>query len=412
MHHLVFSHTTFALLDPIKTSLLCNLLVSAGCINPQQDSSKTNIQTELILLAAEAIVSSFSVQEQCDVGVRTAVRLLLPHAPPKRSSTEKDTIIYEPRIASMIAEVLSHRLPATDAEARDLLQLCEDVIQLGSVVIADACEALAFSRAQYHKVNGNLTREVYWLLRGIEIQTCWLPSDRQRKLGFASRRNFDVLCEQSANDLISMLSTAAITSFSNKGLSESEEKKMLSVLQSAEDVLDGIIQDEVMASVLTGHVEANLLKYAVDIALADAKGDTVQVAADIVHCLEERCLSEDYGGVVSTLANPTIYTDLLHIAFAILVKEDDESRGKPMELAKCAFTIHGMHILMAQLTQVLSWEKQPSGARGEYFRAMRLAFCKALMRIMAVADEASATKEKCGEVTIDNELELMLSPCI
>ena len=103
-------------LPATMTSLLCNLLVDAGHISPQKESSEVNIQTELLVLAAESILSSFSVQEQCDVGVRTAVRLLLPHAPPKRasgpaandmteeSSTEEDgSIIYEPRIAAMVA---------------------------------------------------------------------------------------------------------------------------------------------------------------------------------------------------------------------------------------------------------------------------------------------------------------------
>lgn len=74
-----------AALPGTMTSLLCDLLVAAGCITPRTDSSKVNIQAELLLLAAESILSSFSVQDQSDVGVRTAVRLLLPHAPPRRS---------------------------------------------------------------------------------------------------------------------------------------------------------------------------------------------------------------------------------------------------------------------------------------------------------------------------------------
>jgi len=429
-----------AALPATMTSLLCNLLVDAGCISPQNDSStKLNIQTELLLLAAESILSSFSVQEQSDVGVRTTVRFLLPHAPPKRaprtaantdSITEVD-IIYEPRIAAMIAEALSHRLPTTDAEARDLLQLCEGPIQLGSVIIADACESLAFSRASHYSSNGNLTHEAHWLLRGMEVQSCWLPSDRQRTLGFASRRHFDSLCERSAHGLISMLSIAAVTNFSKNGMTEKQEKDISTVLRAAEDVLEGVLQDDVMATTLKGHVEANLLKYAVDIALSDAQGDTVQVATDIVHCLEERCSSEDSGGVVSTLADPKVYTDLLDIAFAILVKEDETWKGGPMEFATCAFTIHGMHILMARLTQLLSWEgvicsshvsspspvsKRLSAAREEYFNAMRVAFCKGLMHAFVSNKQPTATKaskkKESIEVSLEEEMELMLSPCI
>ncbi len=382
-------------------------------------------------------MSSFSVQGQCNVGVRTAIDLLLPHSLPKRvesvaagkKSTTTWEIVYEPRIAAMIAQVLSHRLPATDAEARDLLQLCEDAVRLGSVLIADACESLAFSRASHYRANRIYSREVYWLLRGMEVQSRWLPSDRRRRLGFASRRHFDSLCERSANALIYMLSIAAVANLSHAGVTERQGKEMLKVLKVAEDVLEGIFQDDVMAPLLKGHVEANLLKYSVDIALADAKGDTVQVAKDIVYLLEERCLPEDYGGVVSTLADPQMYSDLLHIAFAILLKEDEVSKGLPMEFAKCAFTIHGMHILMARLTQILAWEgvictsnespsslkKRPSDVKEEYFRAMRLSFCKGLMRNISNEQPSvmkSGSKEKGSEVSLEEEMEHMLSPSI
>jgi hypothetical protein len=224
-----------------------------------------------------------------------------------------------------------------------------------------------------------------------------------------------------------MLSIAAVTNLSDADVTETQEKEMSKILKVAEDVLEGILQEDVvMAPVLKGHVEANLLKYSVDIALADAKGDTVQVAKDIVHFLEERCLSEEYGGVVSTLADPQMYSDLLHIAFAILLKEDEVSK---MEFAKCAFTIHGMHVLMARLTQVLAWEgvicasdessasqpKRPSDVREEYFRAMRLSFCKGLVRIISNEPPSvikSGSKKKGGEVSLEEEMEHMLSPSI
>mmetsp|Transcript_2880 Transcript_2880/g.6273 ORF Transcript_2880/g.6273 Transcript_2880/m.6273 type:complete len:874 (-) Transcript_2880:77-2698(-) len=435
-----------AALPATMTSLLCNLLVDTGCITPQKD--EVNIQTELLLLAADSILSSFSVQEQSDVGVRTTVRLLLPHAPAKKKravplgatddENVDDDIIYEPRIAATIAEALAHRKPATDAEARDLLDLCEECIRLGSVPISDACESLAFCRALHHNghsnqgKSGNLTREVYWLLRGMEVQSCWLPEDRQKTLGFACRRRFDFLCENSANNLITLLSMAAIsTNFSDKMVIERQEKETAVVLRVAEDVLEGVLQDEVMAPALKGHIEANLLKYSVDIALADAKGDTIQVATDIVHCLEERCLSDgEYGGVVSTLANPKVYVDFLRIAFAILAKEEANELGRPMEFAKCAFSIHGMHILMARLTQVLSWEgiissshrqtssmlsKQqlPSDEKKDYFSAMRLAFSKGLMRAFVSNGPSSVVATKTignkigGEMSLDEEIELM-----
>lgn len=409
-----------AALPATVTSLLCNLLIEAGCISAEEtNSSSVNIQTELLILAAEAILSSFSVQEQSNVGVRAAVRLLLPHAPPKRIEGK---VVYEPRISATIAEAISHRFPDTDAEARDLLHLCEEAIRLGSVRIADACESMAFSRASFHRSQGHLHREVHWLLRGMEIQSNELPTQFQRKFGFACRRHFDALCENAANDLISML---AATTYGTNGASKLDEEAFVSVLQAARNVLEAVIQDEDMASLLKGHLEANLLKYVVDIALADALGETSKMASDIVRCLEERCLTGDeYGGVVSTLANPKMYSDLLHISAAILHKEESLFNGT-MESTKCAFSVHGMHILMARLTQVLSWEgittsssalpNTPTKERKEYFHAMRLTLCKGLMRAFASAQTNSSEsdgKEGGVKQSLDEEVELMLSPCI
>ena len=308
-----------------------------------------------------------------------------------------------------------------------MIQLCEETIRLGSVRIAEACESMAFSRASYHRSKSNLGRQVYWLLRGMEVQSCWLPSEFKRTLGFACRRHFDALCEQSAINLVSIL--AANAHFVDE-LGENGDGAVLSAVSDARDVLEAILQDDAMASVLKGHVEANLLRYVVDIALEDAKGDSVMVAKNIINCLEERCLTEgDNGGIVTTLANPKMYLDLLHIAAAILYQEE-KSLG-PMEFAKCAFTVHGMHILMARMTQVLSWEgvicsrdsfsKQPSVEREEYFGAMRLSLCKGLMRVFvsakpsvpAAGHKYESAKKSCNDgLSLEEEVEMMLSPCI
>lgn len=408
-----------AALPATVTSLLCNLLIDAECISSEKNpSSSVNIQIELLLLAAEGILSSFSVQEQSNVGVRAAVRLLLPHAAPKRIAGK---IAYEPRISATIAEAISHRLPGTDAETRDLLHLCEEAVRLGSVRIADACESLAFSRASFHRKQGHLHRQVYWLLRGMEIQSNELPTQFQRSFGFACRRYFDALCEKSANDLITML---AATTFAAGGGNANEEREFASVLQAAQSVLEAVVQDEDMTSLLKNQMEANLLKYVVDIALADAMGDAMRMASDIVRCLEERCMTGDgYGGVVSTLANPKMYHNFLHIAIAILHREEALFNGT-MESTKCAFSVHGMHILMARLTQVLAWEgiitsssaisKTPSKERREYFHAMRLTLCKGLMRAFATGQTNSSAKDcnRGGEPSLEEEVDLMLSPCI
>jgi hypothetical protein len=93
-------------------------------------------------------------------------------------------------------------------------------------------------------------------------------------------------------------------------------------------VLEGVLHDDIIVPISKGHVRVNLLKCASNTALLDAKGDTAQVAADTIHCIEERCPSEeDYGGMVSTFFGPKVYASFLHIAFVLLSKEDLSVKG-------------------------------------------------------------------------------------
>lgn len=433
--NLLFNHSSSYEFSPanIKTSLLCNLLADAGCISFEKDSSSSfNTQTELLLIAAESILSSFAVQEESNIGVRSVVRLLLPHAPPKRikpdasndddGESTPDEIFYEPRISSMISEAISHHLPQSDAEARDLLKLCEEAIRLGSVRIAEACESMAFSRAVYHGSKADLGRQVHWLLRGMEVQSCWLPSEYSRTVGFASHRHFDALCENAAKSLISTLALNA-----SLGDDEGGDADALSVsMRVAANVVDAVLQDNAMASVLKGHVQANLLKHVVDIAVESANGNSSAVAENIIHCLKESKIDN----AVTTLASPDLYLELLHISSVILSREE---RSESMHLegsqcSKCAFGVDGMNVLLTRLTQVLSWDgvmcshpllsKKPNLEREKYYGALRLTFCKGLTRAFSSVGHSVGSGPKasanCGvqNFTLEEQVDLMLSPCI
>jgi hypothetical protein len=93
-------------------------------------------------------------------------------------------------------------------------------------------------------------------------------------------------------------------------------------------VLEGVLHNNIMVPILKGHVGVNLLKCARNTTLLDAKGDTVQVAADTIYCIEERCPSEeDNSGVVVTLFSSKMYANFLHTAFILLSKEDLSVKG-------------------------------------------------------------------------------------
>jgi len=361
-----------------------------------------SIQTEILLSAAESIVSSFSVQGQLDVGVRTAVRLLLPHAPPKHIGEE---ICYEPRIAAFISETISRRFPDSDAEAHNLLNMTEEMIRRGSVRIADACESVAFCRASHHASKKDISRLIYWLLRGIEIMSVWLPADYRRTLGFASRRLFDMTCKKSAEDLLSCLSAMHMTSEENV---EKLTRETALALNCARKILEAVLQDDSMADALRDSVEVALLYHIVNIALRQAENDHTQMAEHIVHCLEER----SSGGSVTTLANSNMYLRLIEIAVGMMNEEEKVLSGS-LTAVSCSFSVHGLHILMARMDQVSFWEGKNSD-RIEYLSAMKMILCKGLMRSFASDPKADLKREciRAGTVSLDEEVASMLDPSV
>jgi hypothetical protein len=286
------------------------------------------------------------------------------------------------------------------------------MIRLGSVRIADACESLAFCRVSHHASQGNWSRQVYWLLRGIEIMSVWLPEDYRRTLGFACRRHFDVLCEKSSDELLSLL--VATRCFPGKGDQEKLVEKTTVAFRKANSVLEAVLGDGSMTTVLKIHVEVSLLYHIVNIAVSQAKEDRLETAKHIVSSLEERCMED--GDAVITLANSTMYLRLLQLAIAMLDEEDG-----PMSASTCAFSVHGVHILMARMTQVLGWEgvtcptslKKPTEDRVKYLTAMRLVLCKGLARAFASnsgkKNEKKVVKKK---LTLEEEVALMLRPSI
>lgn len=373
--------------------MICNLLADSKVIAPA-------FQTELLLSAAESILSSFSILGQSDVGVRTAVRLLLPHAPPKRIH---DEIYYEPRIAATISGTISHRFPDSDAEAHNLLNLTEELIRLGSARIAYACESLVFCRASFHASKEDLSKQVYWLLRGIEIMTVWLPEEYRRTLGYASRRHFDVMCEQSADDLLSCLSA---TQCSLGGDAEKLMEEIFLSLKRAKIILEVVLRDDSMADALKDNIEVALLYHIAGVADQQVEDDQSAMAAHIIHCLEERSC----GGSVTTLANPKMYLRLLQIATSILGDEDAMIDGSTASKS-CAFPVNGLHILMMRMDQVLCWEDKTSDSM-ECLAAMRMILCRGLMRAFASDSNEMLRKDTNVIVSLDEEVAMILSPSV
>ena len=375
-----------------KLCLVSNLLVDSGIIEP------SSLQTEILISAAESIVSSFSIKGKSDVGVRTAVRLLLPYSPPKRVNGE---ICYEPRIAATISETITHRYPDSDSEAEILLNITEDMIRLGSVRIADACESLAFCRSSHHASKGNVSRQIYWLLRGIEIMAVWLPEGYRRTLGFASRRNFDLMCEESADTLLTCLAEAQCCDEEDQ---EKLTEKTRVSLKRASIVLSTLEQHDSIEVSTRDNVEVALLHHVVSISKGLAEGDFASMAAHIIDCLDEHSL-----GVVTTLAKPDMYLRLLKIAINLLNDEEALLDGS-FASKSCIFSTKGMHTLMARTNQVIFWEGKTS-EKAEYLSAIQMILCRGLMRAFASGDsQKESSREK--PLQLNEEVAMMIAPSI
>jgi hypothetical protein len=260
----------------------------------------------------------------------------------------------------------------------------------------------------------------------MEVMSVWLPEEYRRTLGFACRRHFDSLCEKSADELLLFLVATRCILDENGG--EMVTEVTARAFRKASTVLEAVMQDDSMASVLKGHVEGNLLYHVVNIAVQQAKNDNAQAAAHIIHCLEERCINEGTqgGGAVTTLANSGMYLRLLQIAVAILDDEEQSTHGQ-MEFTTSAFSVHGVHILMARMTQVLFWEgvsvpndalnemMLKSSERANYLSAMRLILCKGLMRAFATNSGVDSSKDKdkiVKNLSLEEEVAMMLSPSV
>jgi len=279
----------------------------------------------------------------------------------------------------------------------------------------------------------------HWLLKGMEVRMRWLPEDRQLGGACPSARKFDALCETSATNLISAL--AARTCSKPTSTTEVEggsEEDVLYAQRIATEVLEAArSDDEAMSSTAVGRfASVRLLGHAVDVGLGVAGGDTGVIASAIVRCLEERAVEEDgcggssEGGAVHTLAAPDTYANLLKLASVILEEEKADASKKGCAASSSAFDVHGIHILMARLTQVLSWTKnavsKKGSANGRAFQSMRDLLCNGLMRAFVTENAASVAvvgKERAsqamryggdgkGSSSLDEEVEMMLGPYI
>jgi hypothetical protein len=305
-----------------QTALLCKLLAAADPLS--FESAPPGLETDLLLSAADAIVSSHS-SSRADVGTRLAVGLLLPHARPQGDL----------RITAALAEIIAHHSPGTDAEAKLLLDLVHPLVAKKSLRVVDGCVNLVLSR--YQRYDGTAAAgAVYWLLRGVELER---EAYHSMEVGSCSR----------------LLVTSCVTTSSTllSGL-VGDNENLGTTFMKAKDMATSIREDDLD---LCDVREVAVLLHIADLATAivEKRGDDV-VASHISACLADGLRND---GAVHVLAHSSMHWTLLRLAYVILNKNEESA----------PFDVAGMEVLLLRLTEL-----------GNHEPKMRLAFAKGLMR--------------------------------
>lgn len=354
----------------------------------------TDVHTELLVSASSSILSSFSMRNDCDIGVNLSIRLLLPHITPENT-----------RLCAHAASILERHYPQSDSGAHTLLQMCEDFVKRGSRRMLDACDSIALSRYQYHKRRRDMDTAVTWLMKGINFASSMKSEDEGEALhDFMLTACYRHLVDYCITTTSSIL--MEIVQYSSSG----DSSTLLHRLQGNNKILTTIFGDG-CAPIISSKAYISLLSQEVDLGMNFINDDYSLAAANIIKCLED---GVDEENTVTTLAHPSLYGHFLSLAYDIMGSEDIVS---PAKLS--IFDVNGIHTLLARFTEGFTMESKlvSYGQLREDItvKSMRLALANGLMRAF-IRENAEIEKNSQGSAhnvdKIENEVEVMLGPSL
>lgn len=353
----------------IQTSLLCNLLVEAGQI-PQSDDLSFSFQTELLLSASEALLSSLSSSEE-GLGVRLSTELLLPFTKPSG----------DVRVVATLGETLERHGPSSNPEARALLELCRDLVARKSRRVLDGCVNLILYRYRHYLSNNNYAAATHWLLKGLELEVLFYATSPD---GRRDEKAWEIV---NASGVFGTLLCSSCLTLSKSLLFDlvgTDEETTMAGLDFARvrDMVESMKVDDPseLAHKISDMRLLNLV-FKMATAITEEKDDSI-VASKIVECLQET-KDMDNNGVIASVAHSALFRDLLWLAHNILKR--DESRVNDSETGKqksvSSFDVQGIQVLQKTFIEV------GNGKGREDESTMRLALGKGLERAI-VAENA------------------------
>jgi len=327
-----------AALPATMTALLCGLLVENGQI--QLADLSYDILTEKFLSASSAIIASFAMQHNNNVGIDLSTKLLQPYITPENM-----------HITAHVADILCQHWPQNDGEVLGLLKIITDAVQRGSYRMLDACESLCFSRYLSYRRLGKVESSIHWLLRGVECASKLgvddeeddIRSDVTRSMCY---RQLTRLCVDMCSELLQ-----ALLKLKNSSTTKEDASVLFNVIKQTKKAQDVIGDDEIVDLVVLDP-SISLFVHVTDIGWNILQRNDKAAAKAIIHCLEER---RDMDGSMITLSCPAFYGCFLSLAFDILTAE--EATVCETNEASVSFDVNGMQVLFCCLDCYCNAEK-------------------------------------------------------
>lgn len=374
-------------------ALLCCVLVDNGQIHLSDLSY--DLRTENLLSASSAIISSFTMQNHTDIGIRLSTKLLQHYITPENM-----------QVTGHVAAILSSHCPKSDAEVKGLLKMCVDAVERGSVRILDACESLCLTRSQFYKGTQSFGSMVSWLLKGIECASRFRAEERDDEIRTDLTRSLNYrqltrVCYDMASSLLAALC---------KKDSDSVEDvaQLVHMVEHCKDTQNVIIDDN-MADIITADPSVSLFIQVSNIGRGIIEKNNKQVAKSIINCIEER---NDLDGSIVAIASPGLYGYFLTLAYDILNAQSGSSIGDILHSSE-PFDVNDMQILFSCL------ECHCNGYRYRHANIsniredisldeVRVTFGNGLMRAF-IAQNASLREEKLQAKKSEKQSELSVN---
>ena len=271
----------------LQVSLYCSLLMEYGIV--EETPELHDVKIDRLLESAAAIISSL-FGSTLDIGVQTAVRLLMPYA--KRGES--------PELVAMIASTLYHYTPSSDHAARTMISYCKPLVEQKSMQVLEGCTDVLLCLYRDHTNTLNSYMGAVILLDGIELESLVFP---QPELG-ACYRALAAKCH--ASSLHMLLSIVETFRGNEMILDPAVPSAALSMKQAFDE-------HAVDARKIP---EARQLVCVLDIFALLLSEKYTQTGHQIVECLGTRI--DAATGVVCSVSSLSLHALLLQVAHVLL----------------------------------------------------------------------------------------------